>query len=238
VAPVDGSEKTGSHRPTRAAASCNNASRRSQSLDVECPRLPANGPIPLIVDATELSFVGQGEWAALKHRGSGRRGWKKLHLGVDRSGVSLAHTLTEATVDDATTGVGLIEAVAEEVLSVTADGAYDTLAIYEAAGGRGARAIVPPLKTAAVSSRRRPRSRLRDRAIREGKCLGRRQWKKASGYHRQARAKNAFLRYKSMIGGRLRARHAKAQEIEASIACNILNRITEPGRPASLAIGS
>ena len=213
-------------------------SRRSQHLDVECPRVPASGPIHLIVDATGLSFVGEGEWAAVKHGGSGRRGWKKLHLGVERSGVIVAHALTEATVDDATTGVDLIEAVAEEVLSVTADGAYDTIAIYEAAAGRGARVVVPPLKTAALSSRRRPRSRLRDRTIREVKRLGRRQWKKASGYHRQARAENAFFRYKSIIGGRLRARHSKAQEIEASIACNILNRMTELGRPASFAIRS
>ncbi len=92
-------------------------SRRSQSLDIECPRVPATGPIHLIVDATGLSFVGEGEWAAVKHGGSGRRGWKKLHLGVDRSGVIVAHALTEATVDDATTGVDLIEAVAGKVRS-------------------------------------------------------------------------------------------------------------------------
>jgi hypothetical protein len=35
----------------------------------------------------------------------GTRGWKKLHLGVDRSGVIIAHALTEATVDDATTAI-------------------------------------------------------------------------------------------------------------------------------------
>ena len=35
----------------------------------------------------------------------GRRGWRKLHLGVDQSGVIRVHTLTEATGDDATTGL-------------------------------------------------------------------------------------------------------------------------------------
>ena len=87
-------------------------------------------------------------------------------------------------------------------------------------------------------SRHRPRSAARDRTIRSVQTLGRRRWKKAAGYHRQARAENAFFRYKSIMGGRLRARHSKAQEIEASIACNILNRMTELGRPASFAIGS
>jgi hypothetical protein len=36
---------------------------------------------------------------------------------------------------------------------------------------------------------------------------------------------------------RLRARHPKSQEAEALIACNILNRMTELGRPESFAIG-
>lgn len=35
---------------------------------------------------------------------------------------------------------------------------------------------------------------------------------------------------------RLRARHPWAQETEAAIACNILNHMTELGRPASFAI--
>ena len=48
---------------------------------------------------------------------------------------------------------------------------------------------------------------------------------------------NAFFRYKSIIGDRLRARHSKAQDAEALIACNILNRMTELGRAASFAVG-
>ncbi len=84
-------------------------SRRSRRLEVELHRIPATGPIHLIVDSTGLSIVGDGEWAAAKHGGRGQRGWKKLHLGVDGSGVIVAHMLTEATVDDATTGIGLVE---------------------------------------------------------------------------------------------------------------------------------
>jgi hypothetical protein len=48
---------------------------------------------------------------------------------------------------------------------------------------------------------------------------------------------NTFYRYKSILGDRLRAGHPKAQEAEGSIACNILNRMTELGRPKSVAIG-
>ena len=41
--------------------------------------------------------MGEGEWAAVKHGGNGRRGWKKLHLGVDETGVIVASALTEPT---------------------------------------------------------------------------------------------------------------------------------------------
>ena len=211
-------------------------SRRSQHLEIEFHRVPATGPIHLIVDATGLSMFGEGKWAAVKHGGRGRRGWQKLHLGVDGSGAIVAHTLTDGNADDAPTGLVLIETVDAEISCVTADGAYDTVAIYEAAAVRGARVVVPPTITPAVS-RRRPRSSLRDRAIRRVKQIGRRRWKKESGYHRQALVENAFFRYKSIIGDRLRARHSKAQDAEALIACNILNRMTELGRPASFAIG-
>ncbi len=211
-------------------------SRRSQHLEVKLHRVPATGPIHLIVDATGLSIVGEGEWAAVKHGGRGRRGWRKLHLGVDGSGTIVAHTLTDGSTDAAQTGLTLIEAGDSAVARVTADGAYDTIAIYEAAGVRGATGVVPPTKTAAVS-RRRPRASARDDTILRVKKVGRRQWKKETGYHRQARVENAFFRYKSIIADRLRARHPIAQETEAAIAGNILNRLTERGRPASFAIG-
>ena len=57
-------------------------SRRSQHLS------------HLVLDSTGLSIVGAGEWAAATQGGRSRRGWRKLHLGVDQSGVILVHTLT------------------------------------------------------------------------------------------------------------------------------------------------
>ena len=48
---------------------------------------------------------------------------------------------------------------------------------------------------------------------------------------------NAFFRYKSIIGESLRARSRAEQETEALLACNILNQMTQLGRPASYAIG-
>ena len=132
-------------------------SRRGQHLDLALRRLPAGAGIHLIVDSTGLSTVGEGEWAAVKHGGRGIRGWKKLHLGVDGSGVIVAHALTGGHVDDATTALDLIDKVEGDVSCLTADAAYDTRGIYEAAGARGATVVIPPTRTATVSGRR-PRS--------------------------------------------------------------------------------
>jgi len=210
-------------------------SRRSQGLDVAWQAVPASGPLHLIVDSTGLSIVGEGEWAAATHGGRGTRGWKKLHLGVDRSGVIVTQALTEATVDDAAAGIDLIRAAAGDVASVTGDAAYDTVAFYEAAGARDATVVVPPTRTAKVS-RRGPRSRARDRAITDVETLGRRQWKKGSGSYQQARVENAFFRYTTIIGDGLRARSQGGRCVEASLACNVLNQMTELGRPESSAI--
>ncbi|MDA1097288.1 MAG: IS5 family transposase [Chloroflexi bacterium] len=219
-----------------AAPDYTTLSRRGQLLRRRLRPVPTGDRIHRVLDSTGLSIVGEGEWAAAKHGRRGRRGWKTLHRGVDRSGVIVAQTLTEATVDDATTARDLINAVPGTIASVTADAAYDTVAVYETAAARGATVVVPPAKTANVS-RHGLRSPARDRTIRSVTQLGRRRWKKASGYHRQARVENAFFRYKSILGEGLRARSPAGQGSEVVLGCEILNQMTAFGRPASYSVG-
>ena len=121
-------------------------SRRSQHLRCRLRPVPTGEGLHLVLDSTGLSILGAGEWVAAKHGGRGRRGWRKLHLGVDRSGVIRVHTLTEETGDDATTGLDLLAAVDGPLVRVTADAAYDTVAVYETATARGATVIIPPAK--------------------------------------------------------------------------------------------
>jgi transposase len=111
--------------------------------------------------------------------GRGRRSWKKLHLGVDRSGVIIAEILTNGNADDARTALDLVDKVEGDVVSFTADAAYDTIAIYQAAAERGAKVIVPPRKTTTRSTR----PSARDRTVSRLMEVGRRQWKNESGYH-------------------------------------------------------
>jgi hypothetical protein len=98
----------------------------------------------LIIDSTGLSIVGEGKWAAAKHGERGKRGWRKLHLGVDQAGVIQAQVLTDSSGDDAKTGTKIIKKTKGKLRSVTGDAAYDTVAIYKQAGSRGAKVVVPP----------------------------------------------------------------------------------------------
>ena len=148
----------------------------------------------------------------------------------------VAEVLDDGNTDDARTGLYLINEVEGSVTSLTADAAYDTNAIYEAADSRGAGGVVPPVRSA-VEPKRGRGSTARDRTVRRVKKIGRRLWKKESCYHRKGTVENAFFRYKSIIGDRLRARHANAQRAEAFIACNILNRMLRIGRHKSVADG-
>jgi ribosomal protein L13 len=210
-------------------------SRRGRQLDVPLCPLATAEPIHLVIDSTGLSIVGEGEWAAVKHGRKGIQGWRKLHLGIDDAGVIVAQVLTDSNLDDATAGVDLIGQVNGSIATVIADAAYDTRPFYNAGSDRGARVVVPPTKRATVTRRRCP---ARDKTIRRANKIGRRRWKKEAGYHRQARVENAFFRYKSIVGDRLRARDPRGQAVEARLACNALNRMTKIGAPTSIAIRS
>jgi hypothetical protein len=131
-----------------------------------------------------------------------------------------------------------VDSIQGDIESLTADGAYYTLAIYDASATRGTEVIIRPSKRATRSRQQRSRSSARDRTILRIKEVGRRQWKNESGYHQQARVENTFFRHNTIVGPRLRARHPGAQEAEAVIACNVLNRMTDLGMPESLTIGT
>ncbi|MCP3960962.1 MAG: IS5 family transposase, partial [bacterium] len=153
-------------------------SRRGQGLALDLRAVPHQGPVHLLIDSSGLAAFGEGEWAAAKHGAKGRRGWRKLHLSVDSRGMILAQCLTDATADDANTALDLLGRIKGTITCVTADGAYDTAAIYEAASERGARVVVPPSTTATSSRKPRARASPRNRTIQRVQEIGRRAWKK------------------------------------------------------------
>jgi hypothetical protein len=61
-------------------------------------------------------------------------------------------------------------------------------------------------------------------------------WQRRSGYNRRSLVETAMYRYKTVVGRRLRARTLPNQRTEAKIGCNVLNRLTTLGMPATVRI--
>jgi hypothetical protein len=156
-----------------------------------------------------------------------------------RTVFNVAENLTHGSTDDARTALDLIDEIEGDIVSITADAAYDTIAIYDAAAARGVRVVVPPIKTATRSRRRSPLPCARDRTIMRVKEIGRRRWKKESGYHLLQIQIDHWPQTAcstSEVTGELWP--IRPQRVEASIACIILNLMTEIGRPESISIGA
>ena len=107
-----------------------------------------------------------------------------------------------------------------------------------AAGTENVVIVIPPRRSALSAGPTDGPWAQRDTALERIRQVGRREWQKESGYRQQARVENSFFRYKSVLGGGLKARHGKAQRREVAIGCHILNRMAELGRPKSCAVVS
>ena len=98
--------------------------------------------------------------------------------------------------------------------------------------------VIPPRRSALSAGPTDGPWAQRGASLQRIRKVGRREWQKESGYRQQARVENSFFRYKSVLGGGLKARHGKAQRREVAIGCHILNRMAELGRPKSCAVVS
>ena len=151
----------------------------------------------------------------------------------------MAAELTVSSGGDASTVPALLDQIEVPIRRFTADGAYDHRSIYERVGAAGIEdvAIVIPPRRSAVSTgpTEGPWSQ-REEALERIRVVGRRQWQKESGYRQQSRVENGFFRYKSVLGGGLRARNSDAQKREAMIGRHTLNQMAELGRPKSYAV--
>ncbi len=215
-------------------------SRRNE--DVEVPPLirAHDGPIHLVVDSTGLKILGSGEWNVHRYKASRkRREWRKLHIGVDDEGFIVAAELTASSEGDASTLPDLLAQVEVPIQRFTADGAYDHRPIYDrvaAAGTEDIMIVIPPRRSAVCAGPTDGPWAQREAALQRIREVGRREWQKESGYRQQARVENGFFRYKSLLGGDLKARNSNAQTREAIIGCHILNRMAGLGRPESYAV--
>jgi len=209
-------------------------SRRLKTLRVTGFReLTTDRPIHLLIDSTGLRIhVGHMQ------KPPRNRAWRKLHLAVDAdTGEIVASNLTARRTHDSTRVPALLEQIADPIASVSADGAYDTKAVYEAAHergeGRAVRVLIPPGRDAQFSPRPSAALQERDRNIRMNRELGRREWHTSSGYSRRSLVENTVFRYKTIIGRSMRSRTFDGQRVEIQLASKILNAMTLLGMPDS-----
>ncbi len=136
----------------------------------------------------------------------------------------MAAELTTSSGDDASTVPALLDQIEDPIRRFTADGAYDHRSIYGRVGAAGTEDIaivIPPRRCAVSAGPTDGPWAQREAALQRIRKIGRREWQKESGYRQQARVENGFFRYKSALGGSLKARNSDAQWREATIGCHM-----------------
>lgn len=209
--------------------------RRGAALSIKVNRRLAGKKLHIAVDSTGLKVFGEGEWKVRKHGAGKHRTWRKLHLSIDVANQKiLSCELSKNSVDDAAMVEELLGPVAGKVEKCYADGAYDSKKARKAIRQAGGKAVVPPPKNAVKSKEDRPELKERDQALERIADLGRKEWKKQSGYHKRSLAETAMYRYKTIIGDTLSARKIENQLTEVRIGCHILNRFQAIGLAKSV----
>ena len=184
-----------------------------------------------------LKVLGEGEWKVRKHGADKRRVWCKVHLVIDADSHEVrAVEMTDNRHGDGEIVPGLLTQLpkAERIGVISGDGAYDTRGVYEASASREATLVVPPRRNGKPWKVRTTGAAERNESLRAIKRLGRRLWKRWSGYHRRSLAETAMSRLKR-LGERLAARDPARQVAEVQIRCAILNTFNALGMPDTVA---
>ena len=209
-------------------------SRRRKHLgEIQSRRLASDRPIHLLIDSTGLRIhVGHMQ------KPPRNRAWRKLHLAVDAdTGEIVASELTGRRTHGCTRVPALLEQIENPVASLSADGAYDALGVYEAVqekgGGGTVRVLIPPGRGAQQAPRPAVALEERNRNIRSVREFGWREWYKRSGYSKRSMVENTMYRYKTIIGRTMRSRTFEGQRVEVQLASKILNTMTQLGMPDS-----
>ena len=121
-----------------------------------------------------------------------------------------------------------------------ADGAYDGEPVYQAITERQPQSapsiVIPPRRSAILSSQADTDPSQGDGHIRFIREQGRSAWPKATEYGRRSLVETAIGRYKALIGPRLRARTLANQQGEVALGSEVLNRKIRVAKPVSVRI--
>jgi hypothetical protein len=121
-----------------------------------------------------------------------------------------------------------------------ADGAYDGEPVYRAIEARQPQAppsiVIPPRRSAVLSSRTDTDPSQRDSHIRFIQEHDRSAWRKATGHGWRSLVETAIGRYKAVIGPRLRTRTLANQQGEVALGVEVLNRMIRVAKSVSVRI--
>ena len=209
-------------------------SRRTEDLNVPnlSDSLDKNEGADVIMDATGLKILGVGEWLKQKHKIKKPKGWRKLHIAIDReSGKILSSELTTNAISDHAVAPDLLDSIPNHKTTVCGDSAYDVSYVYKAISSCGAEAIIPPHITAQISAESIKDYPNRVDLIKRIRKLGKLKWQKESGYNWRSLVETTMSRYKKIIGDSMNSRKITNQKIESKIGCYILNKMTDLAMP-------
>lgn len=191
------------------------------------PPLARGSSSVVILDATGMKIIGEGEWKVKVH-GRGRpRKWIKVHIGIDAMTQQIvAEITTESNVGDSKMTKPLLDQISGRIKKVIADGAYDKAAARRVIKDRKAQDLIPPPKNARYKGTKDER----DKAILEihgfGNDLeGRSLWGKLTGYSRRVLVETAISRFKKLFGDRFYSKTFKNQVVESRVRCLLINRM-------------
>jgi len=209
--------------------------RRQKGLTIKLKHY-VKGSIHVVVDATGLKIFGEGEWKVRQHGYSKHRMWRKLHVGIDVASKEFVMIeLTDNHVGESKLLKPLLSQYDDNLIKVGADKGYDSYECHEIVRSRGAKSAILLQRKAKIRMRKKRgiKALARDDIVRRMRKVGRKRWKEEVGYHKRSLVENAFYRYKTILGGKLRSISIENQKVEALIGCNILNMFNQLGKCAS-----
>lgn len=212
--------------------------RRQKALSIQLQH-QVKGPIHVVVDATGLKIFGEGEWKVRQHGYSKHRMWRKLHVGIDVGSKEFVMVeLTDNHIGESKVLKALLDQYTDKLIKVGGDKGYDSYECHETIGRRGAASAILLQKKAKIRKRKNEAEKpwVRDDIVRHMRKIGRKSWKAAVSYHSRSLVENAFYRYKTILGGKLRSICIENQKIEALVGCNILNKFTQLGMCVSYVV--
>ena len=204
----------------------------------------SNEGIVMLIDSSGFKVFGENEWMRKKHGATYQRTWRESHIAIDhetRDIVGLVNTT--AHVHDNTQLRPLIKQVVKDgnykIKTIIGDGAYDAKDNYLLGRKLGIEMIAPPPKNATEHLNTgwhyqwydTPGWEERNAVVRHIEEYGLDGWKADVDYHRRSLVENAFYRWKTIFGEKLKSRKEDTQYIEQCLKAKIINTFNGLGLP-------